>query len=109
VENSVLEALGDIATTPADVAFYTPGVPGLATDLTNATVISAGASSCANGFDPSTTICSNLVPVPLYTSRGRLYVFEPYTDDETTLDGTSPYTINWGIFWSELGSVYRDQ
>jgi len=108
VENSVLEALGDIATTPADVAFYTPGVPGLATDLTNATVISAGASSCANGFDPVSTICSNLVPVPLFTSRGKLYVFEPYTDDETTLDGTSPYTINWGMFWSELGSVSRD-
>lgn len=105
VENSALEALLDIATTPADVANYTSGVPGLATNLTNATVLSSGASSCANGFDPVTTICSNLTPVPLYTSRGKLYLFEPYTDDETTLNGTSPFTVNWGIFWSELGST----
>jgi len=100
-----LEALLDIATTPADVANYTPGVPGLATDLTNATVLSAGASSCANGFDPVTTICSNLTPVPLYTSRGKLYIFEPYTDDETTSNGSAPFSVNWGIFWSELGST----
>ena len=109
VENSVLEALGDIATTPADVVNYTAGVPGLATDLTNATVISAGVSSCATSFDPVTSICSNLTPVPLYTSRGKLYVFEPYTDDETTLDGSSPFSVNWGMFWSELGSAFRDR
>ena len=108
VENSSLEALLDIATTPADVVNYTPGVPGLATDLTNATVLSAGASSCATSFDPVTSICGNLTPVPLFTTRGKLYVFQPYTDDETTLDGTSPFSVNWGIFWSELGSVSRD-
>jgi hypothetical protein len=104
VENSALWALSDIAANN-DAANYTAGVPGLATDLTNATVLSAGASSCASGFDPVTTICSNLTPVPLYTSRGKLLLFEPYTDDETTLDGSSPYSVNWGIFWSELGSA----
>jgi hypothetical protein len=106
VENASLFSLQDLATNN-DTSNYTPGVPGLATDLSNATVLSAGASSCV-GFDPVTSICSNLTPVPLFTNRGKLYVFEPYTDDETTLDGTSPYTVNWGIFWSELGSTNRE-
>src|SRR5262249_16405306 len=44
VENSALEALGDPAAN-GDTGNYTPGVPGLATDLTNPTVLSAGASS----------------------------------------------------------------
>lgn len=72
MENSALEALLDIATTSADAANYTPGVPGVATNWTRATVLSA--SCCANGFDPVTTICSNLTPVPLYTSSGKLYL-----------------------------------
>jgi hypothetical protein len=103
VENSSIGAIADILTTPADAVNYTTATAGLITDLTNATALSGGASSCV-GFDPITTICSNLTPIPLATSRGDFYLYEPYTDDETTTNGTAPFTVNWGIFWSDLGT-----
>jgi hypothetical protein len=66
-------------------------------------VLSGGVSSCVS-FDPLTSICSNLSPVALKTDKGDLYLFEPYTDDVTTGDGTQPQTINWGTFWTEKPS-----
>ncbi len=103
VEDSTIGAITDILTTPANAVNYTSATAGLVTDLTNATALSGAASSCA-GFDPSTTICSNLTPVPLATSRGDFLLYEPYTDDETTSSGTAPFSVNWGIFWSDLGA-----
>lgn len=102
VENSTIAAITDILTTPANVVNYTAATVGLETDLTNATALSGAASSCV-GFDPATTICSNLTPAPLATSRGDFLLYEPYTDDETTSNGTAPFSVNWGIFWSDLG------
>lgn len=101
VENSSLEAITDLLTTPSDSVNYTPATASLETDLTNATALSGAASSCV-AFDPTTSVCSNLTPVPLRTSRGNLYLYEPYTDDETTTTGTAPFSINWGMFWSDL-------
>jgi hypothetical protein len=106
VENSSIGAISDILTTPADAANYTTATAGLVTDLTNATALSGAASSCV-GFDPSTTICSNLTPIPLATSRGAFLLYEPFTDDETTTNGTAPFSVNWGLFWSDLG-VHED-
>ncbi len=107
VENSSIAAIGDLLTTQADAVNYTPATVSLETDLTNATALSGGASSCV-AFDPATSICSNLTPIPLRTSRGNLYLFEPYTDDESTPDGTAPFSINWGMFWADLGSNNDD-
>jgi len=101
VENSALWSLSDLAAT-GDTSNYTAGVPGLATDLTKGTVLSAAASSCV-AFNPATSVCTNFTPVPLHTSRGDLLLYEPFTDDETTLNDSAQYSVNWGIFWSELG------
>jgi hypothetical protein len=107
VENSSLFAITDILTTPSNAVNYSPATPNLETDLTNATALSGGASSCV-AFDPVTSICSNLNPIPLRTSRGNLYLFEPYTDDETTTTGAAPFTVNWGMFWADLGTNNND-
>jgi len=108
VEYSSIAAITDILTTSADAVNYTPATATLVTDLTNATALSGGASSCV-AFDPATSICSNLTPVPLRTSRGDFFLYEPYTDDETTSDGTAPFSINWGMFWSDLGGNENDR
>ena len=72
----------------------------------NPTVLSGAVSSCVS-FDPVTSICSALTPSALGTSAGDFYLYEPYTDDETPIgnsppDGTHPYSINWGVWWSEI-------
>lgn len=102
VENSSIGAITDILTTQADAVNYTTATASLVTDLTNATALSGGASSCV-AFDPKTSICSNLTPVALRTSRGSFYLYEPYRDDETTTTGAAPFTVNWGMFRSDLG------
>ncbi len=107
VENSSIAAIVDLLTTPANAFNYTPATVSLETDLTNATALSGGASSCV-AFDSATSVCSNLTPIPLRTSRGNLYLFEPYTDDETMPDGTAPFSINWGMFWADLGVNHDD-
>jgi hypothetical protein len=97
--NSTLGAASDIALNPANASNYSAPTAGLVTDLTNATVLGGPASSCVS-LAPATGICSNLTPVPLHTSHGDLFVFESYTDDETTTNDSQPFTINWGVFWS---------
>ncbi len=96
LENSSIEAVADIMRTPGDVQFYTPQTATLVTDLTNATTLSGAASSCV-AFDPTTSVCANLAPIPLKTNHGDLYLFEPYTADH----GSGPYSAGWGVFWSE--------
>jgi hypothetical protein len=80
---------------------YSSATTGLTTDLTNATVLSGAASSCA-AFDPVTTICTNSTPVALRTNRGDFRLSQPYTADNSSSDGSQPYSVNWGVFWSEI-------
>jgi hypothetical protein len=103
VQYSSVGAVSDLTLVSADAALYSPATATLATDLTNATTLSGGASSCV-AFNPTTSVCSNLTPVALKTNRGNFYLYEPYTEDETLSGGTGPYSINWGVFWSEMGS-----
>jgi hypothetical protein len=103
VENSSVGAVADIMQTPGDTKFYTGATANLVTDLTNRTALSGAASSCVD-FDPATSICSNLTPIGLKTNRGNLYLFEPYTADH----GAGPYSVNWGVFWSDRGSRRDD-
>jgi hypothetical protein len=107
VENSLVGAVTDLTVTPAHAASYSAETATLATDLTNATLLAGAASSCI-AFDPATSACSNFTPAPLHTSRGPFLMFEPYTDDETANLVPGPYSINWGLFWSELGSRRGD-
>ena len=102
VEWSTVGAVSDLTRVPADAALYTPATATLATDLTGATALFGAASSCV-ALDPLTGVCSNLTPVGLRTSRGRFFLFEPYTDDERANGDVGPYSINWGAFWSEPG------
>jgi len=101
VENSTLFALLDVGTTPGNAQYYTAETLTLATDLTNATALTGAANSCV-AFDPLTSACSNFTPAPLQTSHGAFLMFEPYTDDETAYGVPGPYSVNWGVFWSEL-------
>jgi hypothetical protein len=101
VENSLVGAVADLTLVAADSTFYTDATKNLATDLTNETTLSGAASSCV-AFDPVTSTCSNFTPVALQTNVGPLYLYEPYTDDETGNSAGGPYSINWGVFWSEL-------
>jgi len=105
VQYSSIGAVSDLTLVSADATLYSAATATLATDLTNATALSGGASSCV-AFDPATSVCSNLTPIPLKTSRGDFYLYEPYTEDESANGGTGPYSINWGFFWSDLG--HRD-
>jgi hypothetical protein len=107
VEYSSVGAVSDLTLVSADAALYSPQTATLATDLTNATTLSGGASSCVS-FSPATSVCSNLTPVALKTNRGDFYLYEPYTEDESLNGGTGPYSINWGVFWAETGSAERD-
>lgn len=97
-ENSLVGAVADIIST-GDTANYTPETATLTADLKSATTLSGPASSCI-AFDPTTSICSNLSPVALQTDLGSFYLFEPYTDDDST-NGTQPFSVNWGAFWAE--------
>jgi hypothetical protein len=101
IENNSIAAVVDIMTTPGDVQFYSPATAALVTDLTNATVFSGGASSCVD-FNPVTSICQDLdkgvKPTSLKTNRGDFLISQPYTADH----GSGPYSVSWGIFWSEL-------
>jgi len=101
--NSTVVAATDLTVTPPDATRYTPQTATLATHLTNNTALSSAASSCV-AFDPATSYCSNLTPTPLKTSKGDFYLFEPYTVDELG-DGTTIFSINWGVFWSVTGAA----
>jgi hypothetical protein len=79
---------------------YSRATAGLATDLTNSTALSGAASSCVS-LDPTTSTCTNLTPAPLYTTGGDFFLFEPYTADDTTTEGSQPHTVNWGVFWAD--------
>ena len=79
---------------------YTAATAGLKTNLKNATLMSGGASSCL-GFDPSTSTCTSLTPVPLHTSRGDFLLFEPYRQDAVA-PGQTTCSVNWGLFWAEV-------
>ncbi|HMK71705.1 MAG TPA: hypothetical protein VK454_00115 [Myxococcaceae bacterium] len=102
VENSSVGAVADLTTTPANANLYTAATATLVTDLTNETTLSGGASSCV-AFDPITSVCSDFTTVGLQTNRGPFYLPELYYDDESAFGIASPYTISWGLFWSELG------
>ena len=104
VENSTIEAVSDLSRVPADAALYTPATATLRTDLTNATVLGGAANSCV-AFDPITSACADLTPIGLKTSAGLLYLSEDFYEDETQQDPPipGPYSIQWGVFWSELG------
>jgi hypothetical protein len=107
VENSSVGAVADLTTTPANATLYTAATATLATDLTNETTLSGGASSCI-AFDPITSVCSDFTTVGLQTNRGPFYLPEIYYDDESAFGFASPFTINWGLFWSELGRGHGD-
>lgn len=100
IENSTIGAVSDMMRTPADASQYTPATATLKTNLANDTALSGAASSCV-AFDPKTSICSNLTPIALETSRGDFMLYEPYTvDDSADPAVTQPHSVNWGIFWS---------
>ena len=103
MENSLVGAVADLTLTPADASNFTAATAGLKTDLTNATMMSGGASSC-QGFDPTTSTCSSLTPIPLRTNRGDFLLFEPYRHDAAQ-PGQITYSVNWGAFWSETGQA----
>lgn len=106
VGDSSVGAIWDILQTPGDVQYYTPPTATLVTDLTNATTLSGAASACVD-FDPATTVCSDLTPIPLKTNRGNFTISEPYTADIASgsqYSTAGPYSVNWGVFWSELGA-----
>jgi hypothetical protein len=100
--SSTLEAVSEILNNAVGADHsYSPATSSLATDFTNPTVLSGAASSCAS-FDPTTSICADLTPIPLHTNRGDFLLFEPYTADDAATDNSSrPHSINWGSFWIE--------
>jgi hypothetical protein len=99
VENSSVGAVSDLTLNPSDATLYTAATATLPADLTHATTLSGGASSCL-GFAPVTSTCSSLSPIRLETNRGGFYITEPYRQD---LGAGGQYSINWGVFWSENG------
>ena len=106
VENSLVGAVSDLTLTPAHASNYTLATSSLQTDLKNATVLNGGASSC-QGFDPATSTCSGLTPIPLRTNRGDFLLFEPYRHDATKA-GEKTYSVNWGLFWAEPGPARNE-
>jgi hypothetical protein len=96
--------VSDIVTTPADASKYTPETASLVTDLRNETVLASFAFSCT-GFDPATTACPNpQSPAPLSTDKGAFLVYEPYRFGGSSGGILWPYSNNWGMFWSTIGS-----
>jgi hypothetical protein len=79
---------------------YTAKTATLVTDLTNETVLADFASSCSPyaAFDLANGFCSNLTALPpkLTTDEGDFYIYEPYTQTQSSL----PFSNNWAIFWS---------
>jgi hypothetical protein len=105
VENSSIGAVADIVNVPSDAQLYSPATATLVTDLTNPTLLSGGASSCAaSDFDALTSICTDLTPMPLKTNRGDFTISEPYIGDH----GAGQYSVNWGLFWSEPAHSRND-
>ncbi|HVP62203.1 MAG TPA: hypothetical protein VMT11_16700 [Myxococcaceae bacterium] len=102
VGGTTVGAVADLTREPLDAALYTTATAGLATDLTNATALSGAANSCAS-LEFLTSACANLTPVPLRTSAGHFLLEEPYTEDERANQVAGPYSINWGVFWSQPG------
>jgi hypothetical protein len=99
-ENSLVGAVADIIAT-GDSRNYSAETAALSSDLKSDTTVSGPASSCVS-FDPTTSICSNLTPIPLQTTdQGSFLLFEPYTDDESTTNVPQPFSVNWGAFWAE--------
>lgn len=94
-QHSTLGAAAEIMRKPADAVNYTPPTATLITKLRNSTTLSGNASS-GGALDPATAICTKLSPTPLSTSLGKLYLFEPYTDD-LTRTGMHQYSVNFGI------------
>jgi hypothetical protein len=92
----------------ADANKYTPKTATLLTDLTNETVLADFASSCSpySAFDVVNGFCSNLsaVPAKLTTNEGDFYLFEPYTQTQTSF----PFSNNWALFWSNFSSDQRE-
>lgn len=103
VENSLVRAVSDLTLTPADAANFTAATAGLKTNLKNTTLMSGGASSC-QGFDPTTSTCSSLTPIPLHTNRGDFLLFEDYRHD-ALFAGQVTYSVNWGLFWAETAAA----
>jgi hypothetical protein len=106
VENSSVGAVSDLTLTPADAANFTAGTAGLKTNLKNTTLMSGGVSSCL-GFDPATSTCTSLTPVPLKTNHGDFLLFEPYRHDAVAA-GQVTYSVNWGVFWAEAGAAREE-
>jgi hypothetical protein len=100
VSYTTVDALSQMLQVAYRTSFYSPATATLATDLTNATVLSGEASSCVD-FDPATSYCSDFKPIGLKTNRGNFYLFEPYRDDAAR-DGTVVFSVNLGVFWSEV-------
>jgi hypothetical protein len=97
---STVDAVSQMLQAPYRATNYSTPTATLKTDLTNETVLSGEASSCV-AFDPATSYCSNLKPVSLKTNRGNFYLFEPYREDATG-DGKIVFSVNSGVFWSEV-------
>lgn len=103
-ENSLVGAVADIIAT-GDAANYSAETATLSSDLKSDTTLSGAASSCVS-FDPTTSVCSNLTANPLQTTdQGTFLLFEPYTDDDSTTNVPQPFSVNWGVFWAERGSL----
>ncbi len=103
VENSLVGAVSDLTVTPANALNYSPETASLATDLTNVTLLAGAADSCVS-FTPLTSACFGVTAIPLQTSRGPLLLLQQYSDDESANGVPGPYSVNWGLFWTELGS-----
>jgi hypothetical protein len=101
VSYTTADAVSQMIRTPSLSSMYSPETATLATDLTNATVISGEASSCV-AFDPATSYCTNYTPVALKTNHGDFYLYEPYRDDAAS-NGKAVFSVNIGMFWSEVG------
>jgi hypothetical protein len=112
VEHSLMTAVQSFIKDPTTTGNYTAetatllnwsgGTPGSGTasySLQTPTVLSGGASSCSS-YVVLTSVCSNLQPPTLKTTAGDFQLFEDYTDDPTG-EGTTTYSINWGLFWVE--------
>jgi hypothetical protein len=101
IENSSVGAVSDIIQTPTDSMFYTADVQNLVTNLRTKTALSGPASSCAD-FDPTTSACGFSLAVPqLQTDHGPLFIYEPYTDNNSDCSGVTT-TTNFGIFRVEI-------
>jgi hypothetical protein len=101
VEDNLIGAVTDILGNPAHAVNYSAPTANVVTNLTQTFQLAGGASSCVS-LDPVSSICSNVSPVALKTDKGNFLITEPYTIDATALNGTQPFSVNWGIFWAEI-------